>query len=749
MTSPPSLPPLSQTHYTFTLDQQIIWLLTDTATHAQKFAPILQEIGYSQHPLPVESDLKRQGIDHPPNLIIFPLKKLTAHWEHTLQFLQSRSPATKILFTLGLSDPTNELKARKLENVTFFRGRLTPKRLKKQLVSLISEPADDDTRGADIPSELQITGVPIRTKITMPYVMLAIFVAVAMSLAVGRLVFENIEERFTNQLIEAGKLTADLMVREEGRRLETLRLIANTEGIQDSVRGGDAERLREILLPIAVNTQEEAVEILDPFGVSLLSLRHREGGTVEDYLSSKDEDVYAQWSFIQSIMAQQADDNLDKYAGIIQASWGDFFYVAGPINDADGELVGIILVGKSLPTLVRQMRQDTFAQITAYSVDGLPIASTLPIEQPFPLTPAERAIASHAPDETTILRDQTTGSIDYSELLAIWQVRGDTDIALFGVALPNTFFIQASQTTQLQLFLLALISLSAVISAGILVSNRITSPLLEIVKASTAVAQGDLNVSVSPDGKDEIAQLGRSFNHMLGSLREGELYRDLLGQAVTPQVRDELRRSLASGSLRLDGQLQTASILFSDIRSFTTLSEEHGPTVMFKLLNDYFAEMIPAVTDEGGVVTEFAGDAILALFGLLPRPLSPDESAYQACLAAVNMLTIINNLNDKRAALNQPQFVTGIGVNTGTVSAGSVGSNDRLHYTVIGDAVNITSRLQDYTKNFGETGIVISQETYEALGSRRERFLLEPLGSHLFKGKTETLHIYRLRPRSV
>ena len=205
-----------------------------------------------------------------------------------------------------------------------------------------------------------------------------------------------------------------------------------------------------------------------------------------------------------------------------------------------------------------------------------------------------------------------------------------------------------------------------------------------------------------------------------------------------------MRRSLVSGNLRLEGQNEVATALYSDIRSFTAIAEQNSPTATFSMLNEYFGQVVPAITDDGGLVTDFAGDAILAFFGLLPRPLTAAESAYQACCAGLEMLKIIRTINRERAVDGRPKFVTGIGINTGEVTAGSIGSADRMHYTVIGDTVNTAQRLESFTKSLGETAIVVSQHTYEALGPRRHEFHFEPLGPQIFKGKSEQLQVYRL-----
>jgi adenylate cyclase len=218
-----------------------------------------------------------------------------------------------------------------------------------------------------------------------------------------------------------------------------------------------------------------------------------------------------------------------------------------------------------------------------------------------------------------------------------------------------------------------------------------------------------------------------------------------LGRTVSPEVREELREAFASGNLRLEGQAFTATVLMSDIRGFTTLSEKADPALVLRWLNEYFSELAPVIAAHGGVVDKFEGDALLAFFGVLPRPLPARESAFQACRAALEMLRVVEAINVKRAARGEPLFVTGIGINTGPVTAGGLGAADRLNYTIIGDTVNTTQRLEDFTRAFGESGVIISQATCEVLHGRRAMFQVDSLGGHILKGKSEPIDVYRLR----
>jgi adenylate cyclase len=208
-----------------------------------------------------------------------------------------------------------------------------------------------------------------------------------------------------------------------------------------------------------------------------------------------------------------------------------------------------------------------------------------------------------------------------------------------------------------------------------------------------------------------------------------------------------MRISFASGDLRLEGQSAEATVLMSDIRGFTGLAEKQEPTTILNWLNEYFGELVPVITSYGGVVDKFEGDAMLSFFGILPTPLLPEDSAFNACQAAVEMLSVIDRINARRIARGEAPLITGISINTGILTAGGLGTVDRLNYTIIGNTVNTTQRMQDLTRKFGESGIVINETTLAALKGRRGDFSCEPLGEHNFPGKVEQLWVYRLYPR--
>jgi adenylate cyclase len=686
-----------------------------------------------------------------PNLVVADLHLSGNGWQDVIR----QVAAADILFTTFYPDPDREQHARKIcQSCAFVQPPFTPASIAQALYQL--EEASPSVKETKRPR----VRYPVRIKITLPYIILALILAMAAAYVVNQVVLDTIEERFINQLIEAGKLTSDWMVREEDRLLESLRLVAYTEGVSDAVVNRNSERLRELALPLAVNYQEEAIEILDNQGTSLLSLRHRAGGNIEDYTYSQGETVFTLWDFVGKVINGQVTDNRDKYAGLARAPWGDFLYVAGPIVDPGGKPVGIVLVGKSLPTLTRQIRQDTLAHTTFYESNGRPIESTLLTQtgDNLALSPPLAADVLARQDEEVLMRPISVASINYSEILGPWEVgeyvrsagatRTNNDQGLVGVALPESFLVNPSRITQYQIFVLTTAAILLVIGLGVIVANRLTRPLLQVVDASAKVAAGDLEVHVDSQGQDEVAILAYSFNQMVAGLKEGFLYRDLLGRTVSPEVREELRHGFASGNVRLEGQEAVATVLTCNIRGFTTLAEKEKPATVLNWLNEYFDTLVPIVIAHDGVISTFEGDAMLVFFGILPRPLSPQESAYQGCKTALAMLEAVELLNHTRLEQGDPSLSVGVGINTGPVTAGALGSSDRLHYTIIGDTVNTTFRMETLTQQLGQqSSAIISQHTLFSLRDKRHEFKLEPLGAHTLRGKVEQLLVYHLCTR--
>ncbi len=683
-----------------------------------------------------------------PDLIFIDIHAPEAEWIEVLDCITNISPATKVIITNKHPDVRRELIAQERGISVFLREPFTTAWILKALERLDQSPDEQINTRTDQASDKALPKVrmPVRIKITLPYALLAMLFALGATYLVSRYVLESFRERFTAQLIDAGRLSSDWMVQEEDRILETVRLVANTEGVAEGIQNSDSEFLREIIYPIALNSAEETVVLLDQQGVSLLSLASNPA-QVGEYRVSKYDDTYRNFEFVQRVLQKTSDRKGDKYAGLAQSPEGNYFYIAGPVFDTAGNQVGVVLVGKSLKTIANEIRRDTLAQVSIYDLNGDLLASTLFLYQGDSLLPHnEIKQIIQRQDGEALIRELRLGSETYSEILGAYEARGGVDFGIVGIAFAQNFILRPTVMTGLQTGLLVIGAFLMIVFLGVVLAHQITQPLSNVVKASVEIAKGNLEVKVPAQGNDEIMVLAHAFNYMVSGLQEGGIYRDLLGRTVSPEVREALRTSFATGDLRLEGQTAIATVLMSDIRGFTSLAEKEDPTTILTWLNEYFGEVAPVITNHGGVIDKFEGDAMLAFFGILPKPISATESAYQACQAAVEMLRVIEKINARRELRAEPAFITGIGINTGSLTAGGLGTSDRLNYTIIGDSVNTTQRMEGITRRFGESGVVISEHTLAALAGRRGDFRLEPLGEHNFKGKEKMIWLYRLFP---
>lgn len=221
--------------------------------------------------------------------------------------------------------------------------------------------------------------------------------------------------------------------------------------------------------------------------------------------------------------------------------------------------------------------------------------------------------------------------------------------------------------------------------------------------------------------------------------REKRKMKRLFGQYVSKDVYDQL---VANPELaRLGGHRRDMTVLFSDIRGFTTLSEKGQPEDVVQTLNEYFTRMVHLVFLHKGTLDKFVGDMVMALFG---APLSDPRHADHAVEAALDMVAELGKLNQKWQAAGRPELDIGIGINTGPMIAGNIGSEAIMSYTVIGDAVNLGSRLESLNKQYG-TRIIISDATRQQLTGN---YLFRPLGDVVVKGKTKAVAIFEVVGRA-
>jgi adenylate cyclase len=215
-----------------------------------------------------------------------------------------------------------------------------------------------------------------------------------------------------------------------------------------------------------------------------------------------------------------------------------------------------------------------------------------------------------------------------------------------------------------------------------------------------------------PRKSDEAGQLMVAVNQMLDGLEEREFIKNALSRYVTHDLTD----TVLAGGLNLGGELLEVTVVMTDIRDFTPLTESLPPRKLVRLLNRYFTTMVEECTAQGGMIDKFIGDAIMVVFGApVPRPAA--DSALRAAKAALGMRRRLVTLNESLAAEGLPTLRTGIGIHSGEAIAGNIGSPQRLAYTVIGDSVNVCARIESTCKLLDQP-ILISEVTRDLLGDR-------------------------------
>ena len=593
-------------------------------------------------------------------------------------------------------------------------------------------------------------------KITLPFMFLAMVLGLGATYLVNRFISEEEAERFLRQLVDSGQQATDAVVRAEIDLLSLERLIANTEGVSDSAGEGDAERLRARVLPLVVNAGADVVAIVDSQGISLLTIRRVPDAPPGEYETLRGEAYYADWPFVQRVLEGVSDETVgDKHAGLHAIILGDqenhVFFVAGPLYDPTGRLVGAVLVGEYLGDLTGSISTEAGANVSAYDIlGGSLLSSTLePETRESLLIPSDTLLKVGVGGESPV-REISVADTAYWEILTPFVARQGTEIiGVLGVSLIRLELAAGEAEGLPAVVRLGAIALALIVIIGLLISNSITRPLVDLVEASSLVAMGNLDTLVPEKGSDEIGALSKTFNRMVEELREGSIYRDLLGRTVTPEVREQLRTALSDGGTLLRGQSSEATILFADFRGYTAMAEKTDPAEVMKTLNDYFSGVVPIISLHGGVVNKFDGDSVMAFFGILPQYLPPKVSALQSTHAGIALLEYIDQVNKDRAEENLPAFEMGIGAATGEVIAGGLGSEERVHYTVVGDTVNTAQRIQQISLQLGGTAFLISEDTYRHLGAVKSQFRFGRKGLAQLKGRQQEVMVFEVTGRTT
>ncbi|MGE3775773.1 MAG: adenylate/guanylate cyclase domain-containing protein [Pirellulaceae bacterium] len=277
------------------------------------------------------------------------------------------------------------------------------------------------------------------------------------------------------------------------------------------------------------------------------------------------------------------------------------------------------------------------------------------------------------------------------------------------------------------------LSVALAVAVSLSLARRVTRPLEQIRTAVQRIGTGDLDVQVSVATRDEFGEVAASINSMTSGLREKGVLHKLFAKYVSADVAQKIIST--EGSQEAKGVRRRVTVLFSDIRGFTQMSETMPPEEVLRYLDDYFECMIPVILHNHGTLDKFLGDGLMVHFGAVNEDPLHEEHAVRA---ALEMQEALRALSIRWEMRGRPRFAIGIGINSGIAVVGNVGSSLRMEYTVIGDTVNVASRLEALTKEFGVTN-VIGESTWQAV---QHRFVTRQLGDREIRGRKGKSRIY-------
>ncbi|HEC78986.1 MAG TPA: HAMP domain-containing protein [candidate division WOR-3 bacterium] len=312
---------------------------------------------------------------------------------------------------------------------------------------------------------------------------------------------------------------------------------------------------------------------------------------------------------------------------------------------------------------------------------------------------------------------------------------GKKEIGKVSVGLETERIENTTYAMQVVLILISVSGLLIGILGAMLLSNYLTNPIQDLVKGVKSIAKGDFDQRIEKKSNDEIGDLTEAFNEMTKSLKEKEQIKDAFRRYVSHQVAEEIFKNPAKYIETLKGTRRKVTIFFADIRGFTPLAERLPAEEVVSLLNDVLTSMTNSIFRYEGTIDKFLGDGLMAVFG---APIVHKNDTDLAIHAAVDVQKSINLMNEERAKQNKDLIKVGIGVHTGEVVVGNIGTKERLDYTVIGDSVNLASRLQGVA---GGGEIIISEHAFQE-ASVPYKFS-EPMLIKV-KGKAEPIKIYRV-----
>ncbi len=433
-------------------------------------------------------------------------------------------------------------------------------------------------------------------------------------------------------------------------------------------------------------------------------------------------------SLSELLPLRQALENEAAATAVVELDGALYQIVAVPVLGPD--VIGYLVLGQVIDDRVAgRLRDDTRSEVTFLTASRV-FASSWPASRrtslPSPTTHLATVLQGGAASDANLL---SIGSERFLTLAV--PIRAQLSEPLYALIQGSYDAALAPlRSLQTRIALIGAIALAAALLIGVILAGGITGPVRTLVAAMHEVLQGNLRHRARVDRSDELGFLARSFNEMVTGLQDREQIKDTFGRFVSHDVAE----AVLGGRVPLDGERREVTILFQDIRGFTGLAERLDPVALLRVLNRFFTEVVAAVEAEGGVVKQFTGDGVMALFGVPQIRADHTERAVRAALGIVERLA---RLNAALQSDGMSPLQIGIGVHVGEVVAGLIGPDARVEYGVVGEPVNLAARIEGLTKDLAAT-ILVSRPIAARLGPE---FVLGRTAELPVKGKSQPVEV--------
>ncbi len=372
----------------------------------------------------------------------------------------------------------------------------------------------------------------LRTKLVVPYAVLTLIVAMVGVFIITRLVSGSFKERFGNQLVEASRVTADGIVRKERKHLEDLRLLTFMEGVSTAIENRDHGSLQATFEGIAVNNNIDVIAAIDTRGRGIITLTYDPDAGATEFFVGED---YSSFGPIQSVLSDQYDEVGDKFAGILDTQLGKFLFTSAPVRNTDEKLVGALLIGTKIDTLLDDLKLQALADILILNPEGTLVTTTLvEPEEGYGILEIEGESLRDA-GLTSFNRELELYERAYEILYTPLIIR-DVEAGFIGVVSSSEYIATTLTTNRNTFSIIFTLGTGAVILLGYLLAQHIARPILQLRSMSQAVAGGDLDRTSGLKRTDEIGELADAFDIMTLRLRErteetARLYKEAVQRA--------------------------------------------------------------------------------------------------------------------------------------------------------------------------------------------------------------------------